>query len=316
MNLTQTLKSLWDPTADLQIATAPDTDEKPNIYLKRLQIQLHRRLGSPYPGEYRGIFKGHGMDLQNLREYQPGDEVRKIDWNVLARTGVPHVKEHYEEKQVPIWFFVDATAPMRFGQRTAKLAYAKTLISYLGLLALESGHRVGLILWQGERTPQFVKPRPNLAQLQWMIHEIDAAMAQDAVALETDHFPDIAAFMQNRCLVFLLSDFTFLTTVRHAHRALTRLHPKHQVKSLLLVDPVEEELIYHHGWLPVSDGTPGGALWINTDDRWMIKAYRKQFHKQFMHKQHLLSPWSRCHRVNTQIDPLEQVVQLVKTHGH
>ncbi len=314
MSIGHALKTLWHPTEDLvaEAAHTQDTATRPDTFLHQLKFRIHQRLGSPYPGEYRGLFKGHGMDLKDLREYQPGDEIRKMEWNVLARTGVPHVKEHYEEKQVQVWFFMDATAPMYFGQRQTKLAYAKTLMSLVGLLSIEAGHQVGLILWTGTKTPVFIKPKPTLTQLQGMIQKVDSAMMlAPSQNLEPD-FPELNAIFQNRCLVFLFSDFAFLKTIPTATRTLARLPSKHQLYSFLLVDPVEEALVSHCGWIPVFEGSPNETLWINTDDPKARADYQQHFQEQLLEKSQILSHWSRYAQISTASDPIETVVQWVK----
>lgn len=312
MSLRETLYSLWNPTAELLTQAATDLKPSPkaDAFLKHLQVLIQRRLGSPHPGEFRGIFKGHGMDLKSLREYQPGDDIRKIDWNVLARTGVPHTKEYYDERQVPIWFFVDTTASMHFGQSQKKLVYAKYLVGLLGLLALKAGHRVGMVLWRGEQKPEFIRPKPSQTQLEWMITKLDESLPLDSFGVEPGHFPDLPSLLTNRCLVFLLSDFGFLDTAPQSLKTLSRLAAKHQVYSLLLMDTVEEELSYGHGWLPLSDGTVKGMVWLNTSDRWLIREYRQAFQQRLEQRKQQLSPWSRFYTVNTQQDPVDVVLQL------
>jgi uncharacterized protein (DUF58 family) len=308
----RTLQTLWDPTREiiLQLEEAQNQHERPEQLLKRLKMNLHRRLASPYPGDRRGFFKGQGFELHNLREYQPGDDIRKIDWHVLARTGVPHVREHYEEKQVPIWFFVDTTAPMHFGQVESKLAYAKQLVGLLGVLALEMGNRVGLVLWQGAVTPRLIPPKSTETNLQWILQEIEAAMMEPG--LSPVGFPDITALFQHHSLVFLLSDFAFFEPLPVALRILSRLAPKHRIQSVLLMDPLEKGLSHGLGWLPLSDDRTKTLCWVNLSDRWMIKAYKKLIQQELSERQRHFSPWSRLYHVSTAEDPLNVLLNLVK----
>lgn len=314
MSLKQTLLSLWDP---LQALLGSKDSEHPSqalpeSALKQLQLQVHRRLGSPYSGEHQGLFKGQGIDLKNLREYQPGDDIRKIDWNVFARLGTPHVKEHYEEKQIPVWFFLDATAPMYFGQVESKISYAQKLIGLLCLLALDQGHRIGLILWQGEKTPQVIQPNRGFPHLQWILHEIDKVCRNEPIFAKDMDFPHLPNWFSNRCLIFFLSDFAFLDTMPQSMETLVQLSRKHEIRTLLLMDPVEKELIYQHGWLALSKTGQDNPTWINTADRWLIKEYRQQFKKQIRKRSQLLSPWSRFYKVNTDYDPLDTLAYLTK----
>jgi len=309
----QALHTLWDPTRDIiaELKTLQKQNERPEQLLQRLKMNLHRRPASPYQGDRRGVFKGQGFDLHNLREYQPGDDIRKIDWHVLARTGVPHVKEHYEEKQVPVWFFVDATASMHFGQVQSKLAYAKQLVGLLGMLALEMGNRVGLVLWQGAVSPRLIPPKVTETNLQWILQEIETAM--DEPLNSPVGFPDLTGIFQHHSLVFLLSDFTFFESLPMSLQILSRLAPKHRIQSVLLTDPVENGLCYGLGWLPLSNAQMKGTCWANLSDRWMIKEYKKLMQKELSQMQRHFVPWSRLHQVNTAEDPLRVLMNLVKT---
>lgn len=310
MTFFQTLKSLWDPAGDLaaEAMAAQKQDETAETSLKRLHLTLRKRLGAPSPGDTRGLFRGSGMELRNLREYQPGDEIRKMDWNVLARTGTPHIKEYYEDKQVPVWFFVDATASMGLGQRQSKLAYARELVGLLGLLAVENGYRVGLMRWEGLQTPKCIPPKSQRGQLPWLMQAIE-----DDAALEAGPkgFPDLAPVLQNRSLVFLLSDFAFLERLPEAASRLAALSAKHEVWSLCLVDPVERDLVYGHGWLPLGDEVSHRVAWVNTSDRWTIKEYRQLFRQQLRERERQVSSWSRFYTVPTEISPLQNVLRLM-----
>lgn len=313
MDLAAILKSLWNPTAELVAAgqQRQTRQEASETLLRRLQFRMKHRLGSPYPGNIRGIFKGHGIDLKGLREYQPGDEIRKMDWNVLARTGVPHIKEHYEEKEVPVWAFVDGTAPMYFGQVQSKLAYAGMLVGVLGLLALENGHKVGLVYWQGDAVPRVIQPGSSLTQLQWIVQEIGTAEQCAEAPKPATAFPDLSRVFYHRGLVLLLSDFQFLRTCPDVLPLMSRLSRRHQVHSLLLVDPVEEDLVYGHGWLPVTNDETRRPYWINTQERWRIKAYRRAFRKQIQVIQQQLRPWSSSLLLHTHEDPVVAIVRFI-----
>lgn len=316
MSWKQFLKELWNPTEEFILQAEeqqePLSSEKTELHLRNLQIRLRKVLDSPYSGDHQRLFKGHGLDFNNLREYQPGDEIRRIDWNVFARTGVPHIKEHLEEKQIPVWFFVDARTPMRFGQRETKLSYSRKLMEVIGLLALEHGHCIGLILWQREKTPLIIKPSKGWAQLQHLAHTLQTVADRPAAPPATEGFPNLPLLFSNRCLVFLFSDFSFLEALPESLPILSRLSPKHEVHTLLLMDPVEKDLIYRHGWLPLQEQDGNDSIWVDTTNPWLIGEYRRAFKRQLRRKARILSPWSRFRPILTSEDSLDAVIKLVK----
>ncbi len=129
----------------------------------------------------------------------------------------------------------------------------------------------------GMKTPNIIKPNSGITHLQWLLHELDTSLSQNPRnALQDVEFPNLPSLLTNRSLVFLISDFAFLDQNTEILPLLTRLSPKHEVYSMLLVDPIEEELSYKHGWLPLCDEATRTVVWINTADRWLIREYRQQ----------------------------------------
>lgn len=311
MTFLQALREAWDPVAAIRqdLAQETETCETPQALLHRLQWQLQQNLGAPFPGQWRSLFKGHGMDLVNLREYQPGDEIRKIDWNVLARTGVPHIKEHYDERQVPVWFFVDATPSMYLGQAREKLAYAKELVGLLGLLAIQAGHRVGLILWTGEQTPRVYRPASGALQMPLLLGALEG-LAEGA---EVAGFPALPALLPNRSMVFLLSDFAFLSAMPSAKAIISRLTRKHQLEGLLLVDPLDVALPEGLGWLPVRrpDGEDG-TVWLETRDAALRNQYEATSVARLALIEEALKHWGRVHRIQTDQPPVSVLRNLMR----
>ncbi len=303
----KTLKSLWNPLSDLDLGDTKDTE--PDIFLAKLHDDFRKQMRIMMAGDTRSALKGQGLDLKELRSYQPGDDIRKIDWNVFARTGTPHVKEHYDEKQIPVWFIVDATPPMHFGQTQSKLTYAKNLVGLLGLMAIDAGQKLGLVLWQGTPTPKIIPPKSGTTQLQWILKELDAPKTSFSGNPE---FPDLQKIFQNAAVIFCLSDFSFLDDIPQAIHKLAKLAPKHQVHTLMITDPVEAELSYPHGWLPLADMNETTVTWINTSDRWWIKEYRQTFKYQQHQIEAMLKPWSRLIPIHTQNPPIATVLAMVK----
>lgn len=308
MTLLQTLRSLWDPLKPLLNEATTQKQVQENLSINQLRFKLYQYLETFYAGDYRSLFKGQGLDLKNLREYQPGDEIRKIDWNVFARTGTLHIKEHFEEKQLPIWFFVDATLSMGFGQRISKYDYARQLVSMLGLLALESGHRIGLILWQGRQQPVMIEPTASQAHLQWLMTALEKPLDFQA---PTD-FPNLSPMLANRALILMLSDFAFLRDLPQTFEILSRLSGKHQIHNVMLIDPVEARLAPGQSWLPISDLRQQETLWLNLHDKTLCSSYEKAFRNILETLQKSLKTWGPVQTVLTENPPETAVLQLVQ----
>jgi uncharacterized protein (DUF58 family) len=307
------LRTLWDPTADLVEAASinPALSEHSTALLRRLQFRLRQSLGSPYPGNTKGVFQGHGMELKGLREYQPGDDVRKIDWNVLARTGVPHVKEHFDEKQIPVWFVVDATLPMGFGQTQAKIGYAREVVAVLGLMALQTGQRVGLILWQGEAGVTVIPPRSMESHLTWILETIPRTVPTHA-RYAPSRVPDLQALLTNRCLVFLVSDLAFLEHPEASQNTWIRWSRKHQIHTLMVLDPVEMALKPSVGWLPLLDPLRGETAWVDMTDAAQRAQYQTTMAAKVEARIAQATYWGDCTRLMTDQPPLAQLMPLVR----
>ncbi len=314
MNWLQSCHALWDPLASLRLPCADPTEDAlddPKALLKKLRQTLVRHHGTSESGLIRSLFLGQGLDFEHLREYQAGDELRKMDWNVFARTGVPHVKEHREERHVPVWFFVDATAPMYFGQTQSKLQWTRQLISWMGVLALQGGHRIGLILWQGDAKPLIITPRQQSSHLQWILKTLSTVEAKETKLTPPVGFPELHGLLQTKSVIMVLSDFLFLDCLPEASRLLARLAKKHAITHLVIVDPVEKLLI------PGLKGLrlvmpPESPVWLKTDSPSFLSRYQTAFEETLSGREKQLTTWGRTLRFSTANTPLEALLTLVQ----
>src|SRR5258706_6022338 len=119
----------------------------PDRLLRRLEWTVLRRLDGLLQGDYRTLFRGYGLDLADLREYQYGDDVRHIDWNVTARLQSPYVREYHEDREINAWFLLDLSASVDFGSRVKKQAVSSGFVAVLARLLTRHGKRVGAILY-------------------------------------------------------------------------------------------------------------------------------------------------------------------------
>ena len=175
--------------------------------VRHIQIVANRQVNDLLAGEYASVFKGRGMEFDEVREYTPGDEVRDIDWNVTARAGRPYVKRYCEERELTILFLVDVSASGAFGSTDrSKLEMIAEIAALLMFSALKNNDKVGLCLF-GDRVIEFFPPRKGKGNVLRFIRELVAA---EPVAGETDLTAALdyaSRVLKRRAVVFLMSDF-------------------------------------------------------------------------------------------------------------
>jgi uncharacterized protein (DUF58 family) len=179
--------------------------------LQQLQLQTRYPVEHLLAGEYRSVFKGRGMDFDEIRDYEPGDDVRSIDWNVTARTGKPHIKRYIEERELAVWLLVDTSASCRtgHGERT-KWDTMHEICALIALSAIKNNDRVGLLLFS-DRVEHIVPPRKGRLHVMRLLSDL---LNQKPHGRKTDPQPALDALAhlaRRRCLTFVISDFLFDT---------------------------------------------------------------------------------------------------------
>ncbi len=207
--------------------------------VRRLEMRLRRLVSEMFLGAYESVFKGQGLEFEEVREYQPGDDVRTIDWNVTARMGRPFVKKFRHERELRVFLVVDASWSLHFGTRgKLKSELATELAVALILAAIKSNDRVGLLLFT-DRVEKFIPPRKGIRHAHRLIRELlftepHGLGTNLTVALEFLR----RLTRRRRSLFFLLTDF-------HAQgyeTALKKLSARHEVLALVLQDRRERAL--------------------------------------------------------------------------
>jgi len=239
--------------------------------LGRLEWSVIRRLDGLLQGDYRTLFRGFGLDLADLREYQPYDDVRHIDWNVTARTQVPHVRVYNEDREVTAWFLLDLSPSVDFGSgEITKREILAEFTAVLARLLTRQGNKVGVILYDG--VSDFVVP-PRSGR-RHVLHLLDRIESHPRLrrAPETD----LGAFLgrglgmiRRRSLVFLVSDFI---SRPGWERRLGLLNQRHETIAVRLVDPLEMALP-DIGMLMFEDAETGEQMMVDTNDR----GFRRRF---------------------------------------
>ena len=211
--------------------------------VRELEVLSARLIRAGFAGDYHSAFHGRGIEFSQVREYQPGDDIRTIDWNVTARSGVPHVKEFIEERDLTILIAVDVSPSMSFGSVDWRKAdIAAELVSVFAFSAVENADRVGLLLFS-DRVHRYIPPHRGRAHAQVIVR----AAAETTPGTSRTALEPAARFLERvsakRAVVILLSDFLDF----QFEKTLSRLNRKHDVIAMAIHDPREERV-------------PGGAL--------------------------------------------------------
>ncbi|HLX34972.1 MAG TPA: DUF58 domain-containing protein [Candidatus Limnocylindrales bacterium] len=243
------------------------SEPAPERILQRLDWHVIRRLDGLLQGDYRTLFRGSGVDLTDLREYQPGDDVRAIDWNVTARTDVPHVREYAEDRDLTAWFLLDFSPSVDFGTVPEERRKRTVLIDFVTTLArllTRRGNRVGAIFY-GQRVERTLPAGSGRLQVLQLIQAMQrqpiaarAPLTDLNLLLEAGH-----RAVKRRSLVFVISDFI---GAEGWERSLDLLNRRHAVMAVRLVDPREQSLP-DVGALILEDSETGEQVYVDTADR-------------------------------------------------
>lgn len=248
-------------------AAGPAGRPDPERMLRRLEWTVIRRLDGLLQGDYRTLFRGFGLDLADLREYQPRDDVRYIDWNVTARMQVPHVREFQEDREVAAWFLLDLSGSVDFGSgEVRKRQLSAEFVTVLARLLSRHGNRVGALLYSGGRDAADAMV-PARAGRRHVLHLLDRMLRVRGAAAGRE--TDLAALLahaqgaiKRRSVVFVVSDFI---SRPGWNRALALLARRHEVIAVRLYDPLEVALP-DIGLVVMEDAETGDQLFVDTND--------------------------------------------------
>ncbi len=206
--------------------------------VRRIEIRTRKLVNEVFSGEYHSTFRGRGIEFSEVREYQPGDDIRTIDWNVTARAGRPFVKMFQEERELTVVFAVDVSGSMGFGTQGAlKSELATELCAVLGMSALQNHDKLGLLLFS-DRVEKFLRPRRGRFHALRIVREILGARSGGRPTRYEPALTLLQQVLKRRAVIFLVSDFLDPPPLRE----LALLQRRHEVVALRLRDPVEERL--------------------------------------------------------------------------
>ncbi|MCB9078348.1 MAG: DUF58 domain-containing protein [Anaerolineaceae bacterium] len=232
--------------------------------IRRIEIRTRRLVNTSFAGEYHAIFKGRGIEFDEVRPYRPGDEVRTIDWNVTARTGELFVKRYIEERELTVMLLVDASASGQFGTSTRfKREIAAELAAVLAFSAISNNDKVGLLVFT-DQIELFITPRKGKRHVLRLIRDLLAFQPQGRrtnlkLGLET-----LNHMLKRRSIIFLLSDFL---TPPDSYRSILQVsNRRHDVIAITLTDPREQEFP-NVGLIAIEDAETGDIQLVDTGNR-------------------------------------------------
>ncbi len=248
------------------------SEPTPEQVLLRVDWHVIRRLDGLLQGDYRSLFYGFGLDLADLREYQPGDDVRYIDWNVTARLGTPYIRRYVEDREITAYFLLDLSPSVDY--TTVGAPKRQLLIDFVAVLArllTRHGNRVGALIYESN-TSRMVPARGGRMQVLRLINDLRAQPRQQR-SPATDLLPLLrtaSSALRRRSLVFIISDFY---SAPGWEPALGLLRRRHEVLAVRLWDPREMELP-DIGAVFMEDAETGEQIYVDTHDR----GFRQRFH--------------------------------------
>jgi uncharacterized protein (DUF58 family) len=241
----------------------------PEQILLRLDWQVIRRLDGLLQGDYRSLFYGYGVDFADLREYQPGDDIRYIDWNVTARMNTPYIRQYVEDREITAWFLLDLSPSMDFGTVQGQSLKRTVLIDFVTTVArllTRHGNRVGaMFATGGSRVERTIPARGGRIQVLRLVNDL-LKQPRLPQAPFTNLSPLLEAGLhaiKRRSLIFIISDFI---SAPGWERPLSLLNRRHEVLAIRLWDPREVELP-DFGPIIMEDAETGEQLYVDTHDR-------------------------------------------------
>ncbi len=230
--------------------------------IRRIEIRTRHLVNDSFAGEYHAIFKGRGMEFDEVRPYQPGDEVRSIDWKVTARTGEPFVKRYVEERELTVMLLVDASASGQFGTvNRFKREIAAELAAVLAFSAITNNDKVGLLIFT-DQLELFISPRKGRRHVLRLIRDLLAFEPTGTATNLKLGLDTINHMLKRRGIIFLISDF--LTPPEGYRSALQITNRRHDLIAVTLNDPRESDEWPNVGLVAIEDAETGQVQWIDT----------------------------------------------------
>ena len=241
--------------------------------IRRIEITAKHLVVDVFAGEYQSVFKGRGMEFEEVRPYYPGDDVRRIDWNVTARMASPFVRHYQEERELTVMLMADASGSSEFGTTGGfKRELAAELAAVLSFAATTNNDRIGLMVFT-DQVELVVPPRKGRRHVLRMVRDLLVFQPEGRGTDISLALNSMNLMMKQRCIAFLISDF--IAPPESYRRALSASSRRHDVIAIDLHDPAERE-IPPMGIVALEDAETGDLVWVDTND----EAWRRSFEEQ------------------------------------
>jgi len=280
--------------------------------IRYIQIRTSKAVNDVLAGEYESVFKGRGMEFEEVREYQPGDDVRTIDWNVTARTGSPFVKRFVEERELTVMFLVDLSASGVFGSvRQTKNELAAELCALLAFSAIKNNDKVGLLLFTDD-VEMFIPPKKGMRHVLRVIRELlffKPRQAKTDIAGALDY---LGRVIRKKAVVFLISDFLG-TGFDKPMRVLAK---RHDLIAVTVSDPLEARLP-NVGLIEIEDAETGGMVLVDTSSAAVRNQYERLGRDRAASLDRLFASMDVDHiPINTQEDYIRKLLRFFLAREH
>ena len=239
--------------------------------VKRIEIRTRGLVNNLFGGEYHSVFKGRGMTFSEVREYQPGDDIRLIDWNVTARTGSPFIKIFEEERELTVYLLVDISASGEFGSgQQLKQEIGAEIAAVLGFSAIKNNDKVGLILFSDE-IEKYVIPKKGKSHVLRVVRELLYTVPERTGTSLKNALDYLLKVAKRKSVVFIISDFLD----QEYWSSLKVVNRKHDVIGIHLYDPAETNMP-DMGLAKVEDPETGESFWVDTSSKDAQDRLRKE----------------------------------------
>ncbi|MFH1214008.1 MAG: DUF58 domain-containing protein [Candidatus Neomarinimicrobiota bacterium] len=236
--------------------------------VRQIELRTRHLVNDVFSGEYHSVFKGRGMEFSEVREYQYGDDIRTIDWNVTARYARPFVKINEEERELNVMLVVDASRSTAFGSHSKlKIEIAAEICALLAFSAIKNNDKVGLLIFT-DQVEKFIPPRKGKAHTLRVIREVLYFEPQSPRTNIRSGLEFLLKGLKRRAIVFLVSDFDD----ENYTKPLRILNKKHDVVAIQLQDQ-RDKILPSVGLLNLKDAETGVETWIDTSDRVVVERY-------------------------------------------
>jgi len=250
--------------------------------VKRLEITTRGMVNDVFSGEYHSVFKGRGMDFAEVRQYQIGDDIRTIDWNVTARYGHPYVKVFEEERELTVMLLVDASSSGEFGTfERMKGEIGVEICALLAFSAIKNNDKVGLIIFT-DKVEKFVPPRKGKSHVLRVLRELLYFRPEEKKTDISAALEYLSRVIRRRSVVFLISDFLS----SNYEQALRIANKKHDIVGIHIVDPRELELP-GIGYIELEDAETGEEILLNTSDREIRRLFSQRTNEAMLQREKL-----------------------------